>query len=537
MQEHSRYGGVYGTMLKAAKVPAFLFTAILLAGTGACGRRPIAPATAASHVELFRQGVAAFDEATPEGYRRAAAAFRQARSLDSSRCEYPLYLSQALFFLGEEQQMNYEDPSLSRAEAQAVLQAAKSTCTGPEAFILRLEGALLGRTAEAIAKLRRATELDPDDPMNWYLYSKAEPVNYAANLQRAADRGANKALYLYTLGDYQSSRGAKDTPQELLRRAIEWSPRHFKSYLALAYATTRADEDAEVEPLYRKVVEIAPEFLEGRLAMGHFFESVDDVDGAIGEYESAARSNPSYDVAHFAMGLLMLRLERYAEAEQAFHRVVELNPSQGEAFYYLGFLALARSDTGSAKDFLVSATKLRPNYGLAEFRFGQALQLEGDFDAALAQYDRAIRMAPDLADAYVSRASLPRDRRPRTAALRDLDLAVDLFDRQIELLDEAILAAESRPDSRAAQASLRRSQRAKSHTEASRQHASLQQLALEDGATARPLQGGDQQAPRPLNPAPSEIDPERRFDAARPRSRSTIRGASSMHPAFTEKNR
>ena len=47
-------------------------------------------------------------------------------------------------------------------------------------------------------------------------------------------------------------------------RALEASPRHFKSVIGLAYALGAVDPNADVGPLYREAIEIAPEFLEGR---------------------------------------------------------------------------------------------------------------------------------------------------------------------------------------------------------------------------------------------------------------------------------
>src|SRR5438067_12229348 len=69
---------------------------LILAST--CGhkvqtKRPNAPP---EDELLYRQGVEAFRQATPEGYEQAIHAFRQASSLAKSRCEYSLHLAEVI---------------------------------------------------------------------------------------------------------------------------------------------------------------------------------------------------------------------------------------------------------------------------------------------------------------------------------------------------------------------------------------------------------------------------------------------------------
>src|SRR5690242_16784837 len=54
-------------------------------------------------------GLAAFHSGTPEGYKRAAEAFRRGLALRPESCAYALNLAQALWFLGVEQQLNFEE--------------------------------------------------------------------------------------------------------------------------------------------------------------------------------------------------------------------------------------------------------------------------------------------------------------------------------------------------------------------------------------------------------------------------------------------
>lgn len=90
-----------------------------LASTGCAPKRAVLrqPVAVPEYEALFAEGQAAFREATPDGYERAADAFRKASSLRHDRCEYSLHLAEALLFLALEQKLNQEDAAPTVQEA------------------------------------------------------------------------------------------------------------------------------------------------------------------------------------------------------------------------------------------------------------------------------------------------------------------------------------------------------------------------------------------------------------------------------------
>ena len=459
-------------------------TLIACLALSGCGRKAVVVRPPAISVDdLYRRGLEAFAQATPEGYLRASNALRQAWLLAPGRCELPLNLAQSLLFLAEEQLLNREEYEPAHREAVEVVEKVRTPCAMSEAFLLRLDSLILGRSTATAEMMKRATEFEPADPMNWHVYSKVEIVGRAEMIARAAELGRDSALHLFTSAAWQANRGARNqATRDLLRRVIELSPRHFRAHLELAYALSgddAVDEVEQVEPLFRKVTEIAPRFLEGRLAMGSYFAGIDEIDAAAAEYYAAIAANPRYDVAYFSIGLLMLQAERSKEAEEAFLRVLELNATQGEAFYYLGILALNRDDIDTAKNRFQQALNIRTSYAPAEYGLGRVLQRQNDVDGALSRFDRAIRFAPNFADPYLSRAAIRAERRQTSEAVSDLDRSIQLFDQQIAVADSAIEYAKSHPQSRAAQATARRSERDKQRTQNARQSASTFKADLE----------------------------------------------------------
>src|SRR6266699_5310818 len=281
----------------------------------ACGRRTAALAPSASLREdetQYKQGLAAFHEGTPEGYARAADAFRKASALKPRRCDYALNLAQSLLFLSAEQLLNWEEYGPHQTEAIAVVDSTSSTCMSSyEPFLLRLRALIAGRGPTATDLINRAVDLDASDAMNWLVLGYLDPASrHLATTEGSGKRAAmahvvelepDSALLRYELGkNYQSLRGKESDAKRAFERAIELSPRHFRAYLGLAYL---ADENVDVEPLYKKVVEIAPAFLEGRTALGSYYGAVDEIEKAAEQYTGGLETNHRDDIAHFRLGL------------------------------------------------------------------------------------------------------------------------------------------------------------------------------------------------------------------------------------------
>jgi tetratricopeptide (TPR) repeat protein len=450
---------------------------------------PVAPVVLQDET-LYKQGLAAFHEGTPDGYTRAAEAFRQASQLKPDQCEYALNLAQALLFLGTEQILNWEEFEPRETEAATVLSAATSTCVAAhEPFILRLQALIAGRGPKATGLINRAVDLDPNDAMNWLVLGYLDPTSRHlvtdqgsgkwVAMEHAVGLKPDSALIQYELGNNeQAVHGKEVEAKKALQRSIELNPRHFRAYLGLAYS---ADEDLDVEPLYIKVVELAPNFLEGRTALGSYYAALDEFDKAAEQYSAALAVRPNYDPAHFVFGLLMLEADRSDEAEQHFIKVVELNPTSFEAYTYLGNISFGRPDLDKAKNKYDQALAIRPNYPEAAYGLGHVYRRQNQTDLALEQFDKVIRLRPGFGDAYLSRGDIHAERRLLIDARTDYQKAVGAYEAQLRDLNASIAFAEAHSQSRAAQAQKKRDERDKARVEALLAAARRSLLQVEEG--------------------------------------------------------
>jgi tetratricopeptide (TPR) repeat protein len=452
---------------------------ILLILTQSCGRRtnvaapaaPAVPPPAASEAEdktLYRQGLEAFHQGTPEAYTRAAESFRKAAALKPETCEYALNLAQSLLFLSAEQAMNREPFEPRKAEAVAITDSMNSPCeAGFEPFILRLRAVARGQGPSAAEWMNRAVDLAPDDPMNWLVLGYVDPAS--SRLVSAAGTGRwiaaskalavkeDSALFQYEFArNYYFVRGREEESKRAYEHAIELNPRHYRAYLGLA---NRVDEDTDIEPLLTKVVDLAPDFLDGRTALGDYYASIDQVEKAVGQYKAAIAANARYDVAHFSLGVLLLDNGRNDEAEKSFRAVIELDPASYESAYYLGNIAYSRKSFDEARGRYEQAVKVRQRYPEAEYGIGHTFRQQDDNDLALLHFDMAIEEAPRYGDAYLSRGDIRSERREWTAALSDYRKAIECYEEQIRKYDADITYAEAHPRSLVLQSDKKKKER------------------------------------------------------------------------------
>jgi tetratricopeptide (TPR) repeat protein len=413
---------------------------------------------------------------TPDGYRHAEVAFRQASTIEPANCDYTLNLAQALVFLSDERRLNWEDHERARAEATQVVE--DSQCPGDELFTARLRALIDFPSESAVETIERLVRVDPEDPMNWIAYWKLRSDSGGeVTPEDPAELNAESALIQFEVGQFYWRRGETDRATESFDRALVLNPSHYRSYLGLGHMAFE-NESPAAEAFYGNVVRIAPGFLEGRLAFGHYYSAIDEAEAAIEQYRTAIDSNPDYHPAHFSLGPLFLDLERPDEAEPHFRAVVRLDESNANSYYYLGNIQYGRGRFGWAQIQYELALAWEPSHVNAEYGFGKAAQELGDLEEALRRFEHVVEWAPRFPDGYFSRGSVRSLRGEYRAAVGDYGTTTLVGEQEILQTDSRIRLTQSRA-SRVAQAERRRLEEYRTHMEELLSYAAQNREAVE----------------------------------------------------------
>jgi superkiller protein 3 len=102
---------------------------------------------------------------------------------------------------------------------------------------------------------------------------------------------------------------------------------------------------------------------------------------------------------------LMLRYSKYEEAEEAFTKAIKYDKSNYEAFYYRGCAIVNATKYKDAIVDFEKAIELKPDYADAYFNLGRTYYLLNDEDKACEYYQLAAKYGrPNLED-YLKRCN------------------------------------------------------------------------------------------------------------------------------------
>jgi tetratricopeptide (TPR) repeat protein len=414
---------------------------------------------------LFAEGQAAFREATPEGYERAADRFRKASSLRPDRCEYALHLAEALLFLALEQKLNQEDTTPAVREAGKVITSVESqpSFSGCGSILHRVKalsvtpGIAEGQVADATIRIQartaghddidsidRAIAADPNDPMNWLVLWKLSPVDPRAPLLRANSLAPDLPVVQYEMGRANLILSHYSEARRNFERAIGGSPRHFHSMIGLADAIASADpETTEALPLYLKASAVAPKYLEAHALLGDYYDQIEDTDKALDQYGTVVALNPRNEPGQLSLGIVLFKAGRPDDAEKTLQTALSINARDSQAHYYLANIRLTRGDLDGARAEAELSVRYGPAFAGAYYLLGLILERESRIDEALSQYERAVRIKKDYPDALLARGDIRVRRGQLADALSDFAAAIQAYRNQSAEFEKKALKAEA----------------------------------------------------------------------------------------------
>jgi tetratricopeptide (TPR) repeat protein len=130
-------------------------------------------------------------------------------------------------------------------------------------------------------------------------------------------------------------------------------------------------------------------------------------DAAIAKFTEAAGLMPSCHDCYYNIGFAYAQQQKYAEAEAAYRKAIEIKPASAEAYNGLATIYNAQKKfddaaTASAKaaEFAGGATGGGGGGAEAVYNQGVIFWNAGKYAEAKAQFEKAISLKPDLADAH-----------------------------------------------------------------------------------------------------------------------------------------
>lgn len=268
-----------------------------------------------------------------------------------------------------------------------------------------------GKYAAAISAYMQALRLKPDLPgisldlgLAYFVQQQFEKA--ATPLRAAVDAAPDElqpnlllGMTLYGLNRYGEA-------ATYLQVAVSSVPHNVKLRTTLAQSCLWANRYDCVLRQYAQILRDAPNSAEADILAGEAYDGLNDPDQAIIQFRAAEGIAPHDPNVHFGLGYLLWKQYKYDAAVVEFNLELKDNPDSARALAYLGDIAIKQNDTKKAEFYLQQATALPEKVRIAYYDLGTLYAGVGKNALALAEFQRAISLAPDQVDAHYHLARL-----------------------------------------------------------------------------------------------------------------------------------
>lgn len=257
----------------------------------------------------------------------------------------------------------------------------------------------LGKRPEAVAILKKATDIAPADP---------EPWNALGDTLQE-DRVPGPALAAYG---------------EALRR----DDRYIESWVGVANVLHRTGDDTRALAYLERATAIDPRNLPAWYNRAVVTDALGRLDAAEECYRTALDIDPQHAMSWNNLGSLLRRLERDGEAEAAFRQSLLVDKDHIEALYNLASLTI-ETEPMKAIGMLEHVVAKRPDLELGWLALGRTLESVGRKQDALNAYAQQAKTATNPSMALLHSAALLQELN-RTPEARDaLNIALKKGDK------------------------------------------------------------------------------------------------------------
>ena len=241
-----------------------------------------------------------------------------------------------------------------------------------------------------------------------------------ARLEEATGISLNSFQGYYYLGlSYHAIRRYEDAVKSL-GVALELEPGHLQSHIAMGDAHLKQGSLQEASVEYNRALELQPEYAPAFDALARLDEARGKDAAAVRQFRRAIKINPGFPGAYLHLGDLFLRQGKVDQAVDLFLQAITVRPDFAQAFNRLGTAYAHQRLFDEAMAAIGRAQQLRPLDASHPLALGQVLFQLHLWARAEAAYLDAIRLDPDLLEAYLSLAQRYRAERRFDQALEVL---------------------------------------------------------------------------------------------------------------------
>jgi tetratricopeptide (TPR) repeat protein len=294
----------------------------------------------------------------------------------------------------------------------------KSVAAKPDVFESNLNlGLQLAKTRQpdAATFLQAATHLKPTSHVEEGLYrawlalgritEKSNPEE-ALNAYRQATSIQPKEAEPHLCIGQILERGNKFAEAESeYKQALAFDPHSSDALVGLANVYMRARRFPEAEEYLRKLVVDQPDSAAVHIQLGRVLAAEGKTEEAVTELRAGIKSAPGDEEAEREVARLYIKTGKNDLAEAAYRRLVAVHAGDAELYRQLGETLLLEKKFPEAQQEFMTAVKLKPDLGEAYGGLAFAAGENQDYALALRALDARSKLLPDGPIVYFLRGS------------------------------------------------------------------------------------------------------------------------------------
>ena len=239
-------------------------------------------------------------------------------------------------------------------------------------------------------------------------YSAAEPL-----LRKLVDQDPASYVAWFDLGFVENGLGELDESIAAYRKSVAAKPDVFESNLNLGLQLAKTGQP-DAEEFLRAATRLKPTSHPAEGEYRAWLSLAQTIakskpEEALAAYQRAASLQPKEAEPHLSAGHLLEEENKFAEAEQEYKRALVLDSRSTDAVIGLANIYMRGHRFPEAEDYLRKLLAEHGDSAPAHVQLGRVLAAEGKNDAAIAELQAGIRLAPgdedaqrDLADLYAT---------------------------------------------------------------------------------------------------------------------------------------
>jgi tetratricopeptide (TPR) repeat protein len=291
--------------------------------------------------------------------------------------------------------------------------------------------AATNNTTAALADMQKALQLDPGRSESYLnlalLQVRGEQWDAAeANFKKAVALGPKSMNALVSLGSFYQTRGRFPEAEQVFRRAIETAADDPSPRLSLAALYMAENKPGQAEEFLRQSKKDFPNDSVGYRMLGDFYYANNQLDKATAEYATLYQDHAKDLVVKKNYIQLLILKDRLDEARKLNDEVVKVKRDDPDAQVYKGEIEIRSGKANDAVTTLQAVLKNDPENAVAHYQLGLAFDQLGNSNRAEAEWRDAIRLRPDIVEAYRALAGVAIHRDDAGELAKDADQIIAL---------------------------------------------------------------------------------------------------------------